>query len=62
MQFAAISRCASDHLAIAMRQSATADVYWPAAVRAEDIPGNRLEQFMRLAIGAMAATAIGLLI
>ena len=37
-------------------------VYMLVAVMAEDIPGNRLEQFLLLTIGAMAGTAIGLLI
>lgn len=37
-------------------------VYGLVAVLAEGIPGNRLEQFMLLTIGAMAGTAIGLLI
>ncbi len=37
-------------------------VYVLAAALAEGIPGDRLEQFLLLAIGAMAGTAIGLLI
>jgi ABC-type multidrug transport system ATPase subunit len=37
-------------------------VYMLVAVMAENIPGNRLEQFLLLTIGAMAGTAIGLLI
>jgi ABC transport system ATP-binding/permease protein len=37
-------------------------VYVLVAVMAESIPGNRLEQFLLLTIGAMAGTAIGLLI
>ena len=37
-------------------------VYMLVAVMAESIPGNRLEQFLLLTIGAMAGTAIGLLI
>jgi ABC-type multidrug transport system ATPase subunit len=37
-------------------------VYVLAAVLAEDIPGNRLEQFLLLTIGATAGTAMGLVI
>jgi ABC-type multidrug transport system ATPase subunit len=37
-------------------------VYVLAAALAEKIPGDRLEQFLLLAIGALAGTAIGLLI
>jgi len=37
-------------------------VYALVGALAEDIPGNPLEQFMLLTIGAMAGTAIGLLI
>jgi ABC transport system ATP-binding/permease protein len=37
-------------------------VYLLAAALAEGIPGNRLEQFLLLTVGAMAGTAIGLLI
>ncbi len=37
-------------------------VYGLVAALAEGIPGNRLEQFLLLALGAMAGTAIGLLI
>jgi ABC transport system ATP-binding/permease protein len=37
-------------------------VYMLVAVMAESIPGNRLDQFLLLTIGAMAGTAIGLLI
>ena len=37
-------------------------VYVLAAALAEGIPGDRLEQFLLLTIGAMAGTAIGLLI
>jgi ABC-type multidrug transport system ATPase subunit len=37
-------------------------VYILVAIMAEDIPGNRLDQFLLLTIGAMAGTAIGLLI
>jgi ABC-type multidrug transport system ATPase subunit len=37
-------------------------VYILVALMAENIPGNRLDQFLLLTIGAMAGTAIGLLI
>jgi ABC-type multidrug transport system ATPase subunit len=37
-------------------------VYILVALMAESIPGNRLDQFLLLTIGAMAGTAIGLLI